>query len=69
MAYVTYDGRCLYILNHTISYTCICYYSSITLTVPGTFDKDKLNGSRWTCGSQIQGEVSNPVKLYVDSKY
>ncbi|XP_076107186.1 hemicentin-1-like isoform X2 [Mytilus galloprovincialis] len=66
MAYVTYDGRCLYILNHTISYTCICYYSSITLTVPGTFDKDKLNGSRWTCGSQIQGEVSNPVKLYVD---
>ncbi|CAG2184374.1 unnamed protein product [Mytilus edulis] len=39
---------------------------SIILTVPGTFDKDKLNGSRWTCGSQIQDKVSNPVQVYVD---
>lgn len=65
MAYVSYDGRCLFILDHTISYTCICNYSSIILTVPGTIDKDILNGSRWTCG--IQSNVSNPVKLYVDS--
>ncbi|CAG2208211.1 unnamed protein product [Mytilus edulis] len=65
MAYVSYDGRCLFILDHTISYTCICNYSSIILTVPGTIDKDILNGSRWTCGSQ--SNVSNPVTLYVDS--
>ncbi|VDI07194.1 Hypothetical predicted protein [Mytilus galloprovincialis] len=65
IAHVTeYEGCFFWGQNRPNS--CICKNGTLILTIPGTFDINWLHRSRWTCGNQWNGDVSNLVMLYVN---
>ncbi|XP_076109051.1 uncharacterized protein LOC143077049 [Mytilus galloprovincialis] len=48
------------------NFTCTCSDTTVTLTVPGTFDIETLHGSQWICKDYYYGERSNEVLLNVN---
>ncbi|CAC5419489.1 unnamed protein product [Mytilus coruscus] len=51
---------------YNTNYTCTCNDTTITLTIPGTFDIDTLHGSQWECYGSFRGRSLNTVMLYVN---
>lgn len=53
--------------NYNLNYTCTCNDTTLILTIPGTFDIDKLHGSTWIC-YDIHWKMSNTVLLNVNGR-